>query len=167
MDIDLEELACVVDLLKAAEFSEFIYEKGDVRLVVRRGPLVGEAPVAQLPLRPVAAAVQAAAPVALATPSMTGPAVPAQETASLPPGAVQVTAPLLGSFYSRPKPGEAPFVKVGDRVERDTVLCIVEVMKLMNSVTAGRSGVLAAVHAVEGQLVEFGQALFSIVPDAP
>jgi acetyl-CoA carboxylase biotin carboxyl carrier protein len=159
MDIDLEELAAMVELLKAAEFSEFRYEKGDLRIVIRRGDA---APAGDdIPVR---------APAALPTTGTDSRATqvrPATKTA--PPrapveGADIVTAPLLGTFYARSQPGEAPFVKVGDVVEPDTVLCIVEVMKLMNSVNAGCSGVIAAVHAEDGQLVEFGQALFSIVP---
>ncbi len=71
-------------------------------------------------------------------------------------------APLLGTFYSAPKPGEPPFVKVGDRVEPDTVVCIVEVMKLMNSVNAGVAGVIAAVHVRDGELVEYDQPLFTV-----
>lgn len=159
MDIDLEELACIVDLLKEADFSEFRYEKGDVRLTVRRGragasALASES-AAPSPASPPMQAARAAAPAAATSPP-----------AGLPPGAVQVAAPLLGTFYSRPKPGEEPFVRVGDRVEPDTVLCIVEVMKLMNSVNAGCAGVVAAIHAADNQLVEFGQVLFSIAPDA-
>jgi acetyl-CoA carboxylase biotin carboxyl carrier protein len=75
-----------------------------------------------------------------------------------------VTAPLLGSFYGAPKPGDAPFVSVGDRVEADTVVCIIEVMKLMNSVVAGVAGIVAAIHANDGELVEHGQTLFTIQP---
>lgn len=165
MDIDLEELACVVDLLKTAEFSEFRYEKGDVRLIVRRGPLAPQPLEADVPARAVEPTVRAPLTTVQSAGSAPAPAVP-QQPAELAAGTVQVTAPLLGTFYGRPKPGEAPFVRVGDRVERDTVLCIVEVMKLMNSVCAGRAGVVADIHAADNQLVEFGQALFSIVPDA-
>jgi len=159
MDIDLEELAAMVELLKGAEFSEFRYEKGDTRIVISRGGAsVGDDP----------------APVSVpAKPSAKSPVQHVAAPRSLPPtpapipvhdGAEVVTAPLLGSFYARPKPGEAPFVKVGDKVEARTILCIVEVMKLMNSVEAGRSGVIVAIHAEDGQLVEFGQPLFSIAP---
>jgi acetyl-CoA carboxylase biotin carboxyl carrier protein len=77
-------------------------------------------------------------------------------------GTSTVKAPLLGSFYSTPKPGEPPFVAVGDRVEANTVVCIIEVMKLMNSVEAGVAGVVSAVHAADGELVEHGQPLFTI-----
>jgi acetyl-CoA carboxylase biotin carboxyl carrier protein len=159
MDIDLEELAALVELLKAAEFSEFRYDKGDLHIAIRRGGATADEDPAPAPmLVRKSAAVPAASPVQRVAAPRSAPA------ASIPEGAQAVTAPLLGTFYARSKPGEAPFVKVGDVVEPDTVLCIVEVMKLMNSVNAGCHGVIAAVHAEDGQLVEFGQALFSIVP---
>lgn len=157
MDIDLEELAALVTLLKDTEFSEFRYEKGELQIVIRRGALAVEsapAPVAAKPAPPAAAPVRKTA----------APAPARGREVVVPEGSEPVPAPLLGTFYSRPKPGEAPFVAVGDRVEPDTVLCIVEVMKLMNSVEAGRSGVIVAVYAQDGELVEFGQPLFSIAP---
>ncbi len=147
----------MVELLKAAEFSEFRYEKGDLRIVIRRGDAADDDRPARAP---------AAVPTTR-TDSRTVPGRPPAEAESprtMVEGADIVTAPLLGTFYARPQPGEPPFVKIGDLVQPDTVLCIVEVMKLMNSVNAGRHGVVAAAHVEDGQLVEFGQALFSIVP---
>jgi acetyl-CoA carboxylase biotin carboxyl carrier protein len=160
MDIDLEELAAMVELLKAADFSEFRYEKGDLSIVIRRGGLSS----ADDDRSSVSSKTQAA-PVDGRVPRAMPTAGPSPAIAPVD-GADVITAPLLGTFYARSKPGDAPFVKVGDTVGPDTVLCIVEVMKLMNSVTAGCSGVVAAVHADDGQLVEFGQPLFSIVSDA-
>lgn len=69
---------------------------------------------------------------------------------------------MLGTFYAAPKPGEPAFVALGDAVGPDAVVCIVEVMKLMNSVHADISGTIVAIHAENGELVEFGQPLFSI-----
>jgi acetyl-CoA carboxylase biotin carboxyl carrier protein len=69
---------------------------------------------------------------------------------------------MLGTFYSSPKPGSPAFVAVGDTVEPDAVVCIVEVMKLMNSVQAGVSGTVTEVYAKDGDLVEFGQPLFAV-----
>ena len=69
---------------------------------------------------------------------------------------------MLGTFYSAPKPGEKPFVEVGRLVDSDTVVCIVEVMKLMNSVRAGVAGQIVEVYAQDGDLVEFEQPLFAI-----
>lgn len=160
MDIDLEELATVVELLKGAEFSDFRYEKGDMRLVISRGgpPASEGVALAREVVKPAQTrpAVVSAPTAQPAKPQATAPLTAA------PDGADLVKAPLLGTFYASPKPGEAPFVCVGDRVEAKTVLCIVEVMKLMNSVEAGRAGVVVAIHAEDGQLVEHGQPLFSI-----
>jgi biotin carboxyl carrier protein len=69
---------------------------------------------------------------------------------------------LLGTFYAAAKPGEPAFVKIGDRVEPDTPVCIIEVMKLMYSVTAGISGTIAAICVENGDLVEHGQPLFLV-----
>jgi len=157
MDIDLEELATMVELLKEAEFTEFRYEKGDMRLVISRGAVTAnhETTPVGVPGKPA---------VAPASPLQSPKASPVVAEPAIHEGAEVVQAPLLGTFYACPKPGEPPFVRVGDRVEARTVLCIVEVMKLMNSVEAGCSGVIAAIHAEDGQLVEFGQSLFSIIP---
>ena len=73
-----------------------------------------------------------------------------------------VAAPMLGVVYWRPAPDQPPFVSVGDRVEPDTTVAIIEVMKLMNPVTAGRSGVVAEVCVPDGQMVEFGEVLIRL-----
>jgi acetyl-CoA carboxylase biotin carboxyl carrier protein len=101
------------------------------------------------PATPAAAAADAAAPGATATAD--GPTV---------------DAPMLGTFYRAEAPGKPPFVEVGARVEPDTVVCLIEVMKLMNSIQAGVSGTVAEVCAENAALVEFGQPLFRITPDA-
>ena len=69
---------------------------------------------------------------------------------------------MLGVFYRSPSPGSPPFVDVGTRVESDTIVCIIEVMKMMNSVPAGVSGTIADIHAENAALVEYGQPLFSV-----
>lgn len=163
MDIDLAELASLVALLKEAEFTEFRYDKGDVHIVVRRGGVNEiEAP---------AATMQAATSKADHAARRESPAVGRPAAVSTPasgssldpvPGTITVTAPMLGTFYSAPKPGEPAFVQVGTHIEPDSVLCIIEVMKLMNSVHAEVHGEVVAVLARDGELVEFGQPLFSI-----
>jgi acetyl-CoA carboxylase biotin carboxyl carrier protein len=92
--------------------------------------------------------------------------------ASVPPptradetdGLATITAPMLGTFYRAEAPGKAPFVDVGQRVEPDTIVCIIEVMKMMNSVTAGVSGTIAEVVPRNAELVEYGQPLFRVQP---
>lgn len=185
MDIDLAELASLVTLLKEADFTEFCYDKGDTHIVVRRGgeisadstaaaaqamhnpataasaqPASAAAPSSASPAQPATAASQAATP---ATPARVATAAAPTSPQSEPiPGAKVVTAPMLGTFYAAPKPGEPAFVQVGGTVEPDTVVCIIEVMKLMNSIHAEIHGTVVAVHAKNGDLVEFGQPLFSI-----
>jgi len=77
-----------------------------------------------------------------------------------------VRAPMVGTFYRAPAPGAAPFVEPGARVEPDTIVCIIEVMKLMNSIPAGVSGVVTQVLAENAQPVEYGQPLLAIDPEA-
>ncbi|MQA60690.1 MAG: acetyl-CoA carboxylase biotin carboxyl carrier protein [Actinophytocola sp.] len=164
MDLDLEELAAVMELLAGADFTEFRLTKGDLDLVVTRGVAASAAPVLpsathtpapQPVVMPAAAPVPAAAPPVAATPASSGPHV-------LAASEVFVTAPMLGSFYRSPKPGEPPFLEVGDKVEIGAVVGILEVMKLMSSVTSDVEGEVIRVLADDGELVEVGQPLFVV-----
>ncbi|TJY68961.1 acetyl-CoA carboxylase, biotin carboxyl carrier protein [Arthrobacter sp. CAU 1506] len=189
MDVDLEELAAIIEQLDKTEFTDFLYEQGSLRIHVRRGGYFpelasqanGQAAAASPAPGAVPAPAAAAAPTAPPTAAPPTAAAPAAVTASaavppagsngqsnkispdnLPAGRTLVTAPMLGTFYGAPKPGEPAFVQVGDTVTPDSVLCIVEVMKLMNSVAAGAEGEIAAVFVQDGELVEFEQPLFAI-----
>ena len=158
MDIDLEELAAIIEQLDKTEFTDFLYEKGELRLHVRRGGHIPDgaiqspaAAVAAAGTRPAAPPVAAQPAPAAAAPAARGagtrrrkfPCVqrplPAISPDALPAGHILVTAPMLGTYYGAPKPGEPAFVQVGDAVSADAVLCIVEVMKLMNSRDRRRS----------------------------
>lgn len=173
MDVDLEELAAIIEQLDKTEFTDFLYEKGELRLHVRRGGYIPEG-AGQTNAVPAAASVAAATPSPAAVPqpgTVPAPAPiavspnghsPAISPDSLPEGQILVTAPMLGTYYGASKPGEAAFVRVGDSVAADAVLCIVEVMKLMNSVTAGAAGEVTAIFVKDGDLVEFEQPLFAI-----
>jgi len=167
VDIDLDELIALVELLKDTEFSEFRYEKGDLRIVIRRDGNSNEQEQLGNGGNSRRDATLQQTPAADGKKGQTISKAPTRPPAAIvdaPSGAVPVNSPLLGTFYTRPKPSEPPFVSVGSRVEEDTVLCIIEVMKLMNSVVADLRGVVAAIHAKEGELVEHGQLLFSIMP---
>jgi biotin carboxyl carrier protein len=86
------------------------------------------------------------------------------EPTSKDDGRVPIPAPMLGTFYRAEAPGKPPFVEVGDRVEPDTIVCIIEVMKMMNSVPAGVAGTVTEVVADNAQLVEYGEPLFRVEP---
>jgi acetyl-CoA carboxylase biotin carboxyl carrier protein len=164
MDDALDELIAIVELLRDAEFTQFRFQQGDFLVEISRGaPLASaETPAVGTPAQVPAAAVRAA-PADLPSPAATAATSPALAEIDTT-GAVTVESPMLGTFYGSPKPGEPPFVQVGDVVAPDTVLCIVEVMKLMNSVTAGLAGTVLEVAATDGQLVELGTPLFRISP---
>jgi len=89
---------------------------------------------------------------------------PAPSEAAATDGLATITAPMLGTFYRAEAPGKPPFVEVGARVEPDTIVCIIEVMKMMNSVTAGTAGTIAEVVPRNAELVEYGQPLFRVEP---
>ena len=98
------------------------------------------------------------------TPARAEP-VEARARQSTEEGLLEVRSPLLGVFYRAPKPGEPAFVEIGDRVEEDTAIGIIEVMKLMNSARAGVRGTVVEILAVNGEMVEHGETLMLVRPD--
>ncbi|MFY1691576.1 acetyl-CoA carboxylase biotin carboxyl carrier protein [Plantactinospora sp. WMMB782] len=157
----------VAELVRDSAIRRVRVEVADVRIEVERaepGP-VREAvvPVAGDPAAGAGAAVTAvpAAAVAVAP----GAAVAAVAAAVAPTaGTVSVTAPLMGVFYRRPGPDQPPFVEIGQRVEAGDQVAIVEAMKMMNPVVTDRGGIVRAVLATDGEVVEYEQALLSIEP---
>lgn len=175
-DIDLAEIASIVRLLKELEFSEFVYSKGETSLSIRRADALAlsASTAAQGVPAPVQVGNKASPPPASgskverkqASVASAGAASGAQKTgadAQGPgPDEVLIRAPLLGVFYPAPKPGEPNFVKIGDEVGPDSTVCIIEVMKLMNTVDAGVAGTITQIHVAEGDFVEFDQPLFTV-----
>lgn len=82
----------------------------------------------------------------------------------VPPDSILVKSPMVGTFYRAPEPGASPFVEVGQRVTPESTVCIIEVMKLMNSIPAGHAGIVTHIPADDGEPVEFGQVLIVISP---
>lgn len=148
MTISAEDVKEIMRLLEASRFDELRLEADGVRLVLRRGT----SPTEEIELAPVASEGPRAAPPA-ATPA---PAI------STDPNLVDIPAPLLGIYYRAPKPGEPPFVEIGDVVEEDTIVGIIEVMKLMNPIRAGVCGEIIEIMAQNGAPVEYGQALMRV-----
>lgn len=162
--IDIKELKAIVDWVNVTEdIREFSLRYGDVELYVSRNQHGGDShrPVAAAP---APAATPAAAPApALATAAPAAPAVAvASPSLELAADEVVVKAPMVGTFYASPKPGQAAFVSVGDKVSPDTVLCIVEVMKLMNNIEAGVAGTVARILVGNEEAVQYGQPLVVI-----
>lgn len=146
MSLTPAEIAELGRLLDQSRFNEMALEMGGFRLKMRRGGGGALRPAAS----PAPAAVVAAPPP---------PAFPAAGPAA---GEVDVPAPFIGNFYRAPRPGEPSFVEVGQKVTEDTVIGIIEVMKLMNTVRAGVSGTVIAVLAENAAAVEEGQPLIRV-----
>jgi len=149
-----DDLVQIVDLLRSAsQFSEFRLRSGDIELEVRRSN--GSAPPPAHVPRLEAAVIRA--PDAPDTPA---------EAVNLPAGLSLVRAPMVGTFYCAPEPGAPPYVEPGTRVAADTVVGIIEVMKLMNTINAGCAGVVTHVLVSNAGAVEYGQPLIAIDPGA-
>jgi acetyl-CoA carboxylase biotin carboxyl carrier protein len=155
-DDDVREILRIID---ESELDELRIETEGFSLHVRKGPGGGMSSAAGSEHGP---AVESAPPPAASAPP---PAASAPAAAApVDDGLVTVASPMLGTFYRAESPGAAPFVEVGAEVGPDTTVCIIEVMKMMNSVPAGVTGVVAEIAAETGQLVEFGEPLFRIAP---
>jgi len=155
--IQQEDVLLILKLLDESTFDELHLESGDFKLHIQKhlsgkvfNPAVSSPPAEGGP--PLEESKQ---------PSPPGePGLPSAMTREPPLGFLAIRAPLLGTFYRTPKPGAPPFVEVDSFVKEDDPVCIIEVMKLFNTVRAGVRGRIARVFAEQGQMVEFNQTLF-------
>jgi len=155
------DVEAILELVEAAEhLGDFHLKYGDLELRVSRNAPAA-APSGSTPAV-VAESTSSPAPPAKPAEDVSPPRKPAP--APVPPGMASVKAPMVGTFYRAPSPGAAPFVEVGDRVQPDTVVCIIEVMKLMNTIHAEAAGIVREIRVENSQPVEFGQVLLVIDP---
>ena len=160
--VNLEELRELIELLRENGLAELELENEGFRVRLRRESAVPEpAPVASVPPPAPAPAPVTAAPA----PAATGPAHPGTQATT---AAAQdqdlhiIPSPIVGTFYRSASPTADPFVKIGSNVESETVVCIIEAMKLMNEIQAETSGEVVKIYVENGQPVEYGQPLFGI-----
>ncbi len=151
--MDLIKIKQVVDLMKKSDLSEFEIQDQDFKLRIKRD-VPGRAPVAAQ-AAPLAAAP---APVAQAAPAVLAPAAPA----AADPSIKVVTSPMVGTYYCTPSPENPPFVTVGSPIKADSVVCIIEAMKVMNEIQSEISGTVVECLVANGTSVEFGQPLFRV-----
>ena len=160
MSLTGKDVAEIARLLGESHYNSLDLKVGDFRLKIRRDGGGGggrwvsdDEDETEITAAPGVEPAPADPPQATATANVAGA------------GEVDVPAPLLGNFYAAPRPGDDPFVAVGDRVEADTVIGIIEVMKLMNSVRAGVAGTVVAVIAENGNAIEKGDAIIRVKVD--
>jgi acetyl-CoA carboxylase biotin carboxyl carrier protein len=144
-----EDLVRLVELIKStSHFSEFRLKVGEIEVSLRRSNGAARPQPAQAPI---------------AVPAGDAPNAKADE-ARFAPGLQLVRAPMVGTFYRASAPGAAPYVAVGQQIEPDSTVCIIEVMKLMNSIEAGARGVVREILVENACAVEHGQVLMVIEP---
>ncbi len=150
--MDLKDIKAVIDLMKKNDLSVFEMEKDGFRLKLQKG--AGDKTVFAQP---------APAPSAPATSAPATTAAPAPAAATEKPSALKdIVSPMVGTFYRAGSPEAGPFVDVGKEVSEETVVCIIEAMKVMNEIKAETKGVIAEVVAENGKPVQFGQVLFRV-----
>jgi acetyl-CoA carboxylase biotin carboxyl carrier protein len=162
MTLSFKEVAEIVKIIDASSCEEVVLESEGTRLVVRRGS------GADVSLAPAATQISAAAPQKKSPQQNISPHPPAPTNTTAPAlqaGGVAVNSPMVGTFFRRPSPEDAPFAEVGSRVTAGDPMCMIEVMKLYTTVEANTTGVVEAILAEDGKLVEFNQPLFVIRTD--
>lgn len=150
--MDLKDIKAILDLMKKNSVSEFEMEKEGFKIRLKRNG--GSAPVVQY---------EEATQVAYITQSASAPAggaVPALAPAS----GIEIKSPMIGTFYRSPSPESASYVEVGTEVGPDTVVCIIEAMKVMNEIKAEVKGVITEALVDNAKPVEFGQPMFKVRP---
>ena len=163
--VNMDELRELIALLRENGLAEFELEREGFRVRLRResdqssGSHSTQESVAAAPAAPAidTAQVQKPAPA-----SVQHPGAHAETAASEDLGLHIIASPIVGTFYRSPSPNADPFVKIGSNVEPETIVCIIEAMKLMNEIQAEASGEVVKIYVENGQPVEYGQPLFGM-----
>lgn len=147
----ISDIKALAELVRKNNLSALDLSEGELHIRIENAPALQSAPA------PEAAAPQEAAPVPAPAPA------PAADNGPDFGAARMIVSPMVGVFYASPSPDDPPFVKVGQKVHKGDVLCIIEAMKLMNEITAEEDGEIIDVCAANGSVVEYGQTLFKLL----
>jgi acetyl-CoA carboxylase biotin carboxyl carrier protein len=155
--VELKDIKAIIDLMKKNSITEFELERQDSKIRLKRG-LNSGAPVAQSD-DPMPA-------IPMLVPSASAP--PVIQAVAPPPsvsGELEIKSPMIGTFYRAPSPEAANYVEIGAEVNSDSVVCIIEAMKVMNEIKAEVKGIITQALVENGKPVEFGQPLFKVRPN--
>jgi acetyl-CoA carboxylase biotin carboxyl carrier protein len=150
--MEIEQIKAVIAMMKENDLTEFSMEQDGLKIRIKRGP-EGFQQVVTMP---------APAPVAAAAPASAAPSAPA---AAEPANVKHISSPMVGTFYRSAAPDAPAYVEVGQAVDEETVVCIIEAMKVMNEIKAEVKGVITQVLVDNAKPVEFGQKLFVVKPN--
>ncbi|MBB5325259.1 acetyl-CoA carboxylase biotin carboxyl carrier protein [Anoxybacillus tepidamans] len=169
--LKIQEIRELIRLIDQANIEEFLYEHEGTKVHMKK-------PNGNVPVEAVVKTVVEPAPKAIvqevtAPQATTEPVAVVQETkqeqskqeAVKADNLHKITSPMVGTFYAAPSPDSPPYVKVGDKVKTDTIVCIIEAMKLFNEIEAEVNGEIVEILVQNGQLVEYGQPLFLVKPE--
>lgn len=151
--MDLKDIKAIIDLMKKNSVSEFELEKQDFKIRLKRG---GNGAVTS--------ASYEETQIMSYVPPGGGAALPPAQAAAPVTAELEIKSPMIGTFYRAPSPEAAPYIEVGAEVHPDTVVCIIEAMKVMNEIKAEAKGVITQVMVENAKPVEFGQPLFKLRP---
>ena len=163
MEFSLEQVRELVTILNKTDITELTLESGDVRLSIRKSEnrvaptIVQSAPIS-VPTNPAVVAIDHAASSTATHTTTIADSIPAKKL-------IEITSPMVGTFYRSPAPDEAPFVEIGDTIKKGSTVCIIEAMKLMNEIDAESGGKIVEILVENTQPVEYGQVLMRVEPN--
>jgi len=164
--LKMHEIRELIRLVDQSSVTDFDYEFEGLKVSIKKGNLTQGPVSVQAPVAPIQEpAPQAVAPAVVSAPVQTEvPAAPetAKSDVKETEGLHKIVSPMVGTFYAAPAPDAGPYVKIGDKVNESSIVCIVEAMKLMNEIEAEVKGEIVEILVENGQLVEYGQALFLV-----
>jgi acetyl-CoA carboxylase biotin carboxyl carrier protein len=153
--LDLKQIKQIIDLMKRSELTEFAVEEEGFKLKIRRG-------ANGFPIVTTDRVREAAVPAPQPAPSAPPPPSAAPAAAADEAGFTFIKSPMVGTFYRSPSPESKSFVEPGSTVAENSVVCIIEAMKIMNEIQAETKGTIAEILVENGQPVEYGQRLFKV-----
>ena len=160
MELTQEEVLKILDLIEKSNFDYMQLQVGELKLTVSKGNYVGGAPA----LTSTEQAETAAKPKGEVKEAKPKEERPKPKGAAVTADGLRITAPMVGTFYTTPEPGAAPFVELGSQIDEETTVGLIEVMKVFNAVQSRVRGVIAEVCVQNGQFIEYGQTLFVVKP---
>ncbi len=153
--MDLKDIKAIIDLMKKNSITEFELERQDTKIRLKRGLNGGGSAVSSDEGAPALPAHM---------PASTSPALPMATSVAAATGEIEIKSPMIGTFYRSPSPESAPYAEVGTEINPDSVVCIIEAMKVMNEIKSEVRGVITQILVENAKPVEFGQPLYKVRP---
>lgn len=163
---NIAEIREIIELIDQSSISEFSYEHNGAKMIVKKGNVQNNTVANQHGQAVVSEEVTQQQPITVSEEKIIMKDIPKQPANTEPvaedENIVEITSPMVGTFYRKPSPDSDPYVEIGDQIEENTIVCIVEAMKLFNEIEAEVRGEIIDILVEDGELVEYGQPLFKV-----